>query len=361
MASLFGIADSARFPVNLLVEKILQSPEGLSFVAKLLASKSPDIFLMGSDDINHSLLQALASLGRRATATPWNFTESLPDVIPEDAAIVVTQVPRGMSEWEDVSSLTQRCGTRVTFIHQLGLKAITYATLFERFPLALEAVKISNPMDALDYYLGFRALGESIKQLARVYSLKNKRVIEFGPWSGLHTAFLVHHEASHITCVEARTENMIRLSILKELFDWNNVSLIQMDYHYGDANTLGRHDLVFAHGVHYHSVAPLVLLDHWSSLAPDLYYGAWCATDEKPAGQWTSLSDHGRSVRVKIFEESKDQFAGLDSFGYLFHADDIRQMFAARGFHVRVISDENIENFPFNRYLRLLVTRTGDR
>jgi 16S rRNA A1518/A1519 N6-dimethyltransferase RsmA/KsgA/DIM1 with predicted DNA glycosylase/AP lyase activity len=90
-------------------------------------------------------------------------------------------------------------------------------------------------------------------------------VIEFGPLEGCLTAGLVKLGVKSLTCIEARAENAIKTLVACHAFDWKNVKLVMDDFHNVNQFKYGTYDLVFAHGVYYHSLAPFLFLENLRS------------------------------------------------------------------------------------------------
>ena len=125
------------------------------------------------------------------------------------------------------------------------------------------------------------------------------------------------------------------------------------DFHNAVAGKYGRFDLAFAHGVYYHSVAPLTFLSNLVDLSDNVFVGGYCATDNLPAGPWESLSDGEHSYRVKPYVERTDYSAGVNTRAYYFHKEDLQAFFARRGFEITVMSDHPLPKVAgcFYRFL----------
>ncbi len=140
-------------------------------------------------------------------------------------------------------------------------------------------------------------------------------------------------------------------------FRWSNVELVSDDFHDVTPQKYGRFDLVFAHGVYYHSVAPFVFFENMIALADAVYVGGFCATDDLPSGSWQYLAHRGQRYAVKQYRESvADHTAGIHAVGYFFHPDALTQWFRDQGWRVKVLSDEP-STVTAGRYIRFLAQR----
>src|SRR5262249_42798225 len=121
----------------------------------------------------------------------------------------------------------------------------------------------------------------------------------------------------------------------------------------------GTFDLAFAHGVYYHSVAPLLFFENLLSLSPNVFLGGFCATDDRPAYEYDLLEHGGHLYRAKVYQEMVGRFtAGVNNTAYFLHGEDLMDFFRHQGCDVTVLSDEvTAEDQPAGRYLRFLARR----
>jgi hypothetical protein len=104
----------------------------------------------------------------------------------------------------------------------------------------------------------------------------------------------------------------------------------------------GTYDLVFAHGVYYHSIAPFLFLRNLMSLSENIFLGGFCATETRPDVPYTTLNYEGRSYRAKKYHEGNTFVSGVNPYGYIFDKDDLMRFFRERGYKVSVISDDPV-------------------
>ena len=128
------------------------------------------------------------------------------------------------------------------------------------------------------------------------------------------------------------------------------------DFHDVNSDKYGKYDLVFAHGVYYHSISPFLFLENIVSLGDNIFIGGFCATEDNPVGEFEILEYNGSKYRVKKYVESSDFTAGINTFGYFFHKDDLIKYFALQGYKIKVISD-SLEDITAGIFLRFLAQR----
>ena len=114
--------------------------------------------------------------------------------------------------------------------------------------------------------------------------------------------------------------------------------------------------MVFAHGVYYHSIAPFLFLENLLGLSDNIFVGGFCATDKSPPGGFTTLNYQGIDYRVKRYKEGVGYTAGVNTYGYFFHKEDLKHFFIERGYDIKVISDEPVKVTAGN-FLRFLAQK----
>lgn len=328
----------AKHARNDMVDDLLSLqalPRILAWTLKSLPEK--DILLLGYQ--GGSLPQ---TPGKTVSMRPWSFGEPIPSA---DGALVICAVPRQASDW------TTLMGLRAERIYSIG----ELLAPFSQIQFLMESginYFFRTPDEILPYYLGEDFFGP-LQKLDSLFPLRNRRVIEFGPFDGCQTIGLTHLGAD-VTTIEARAENVIKtqaafsalgLKVRIRMDDFHNVSSIRY----------GRFDLAFAHGVYYHSIAPFVFLENLISLSDNIFLGGFCATDTLPANAWQSLEYQGRSYRVKVYEETTGFTAGVNNIAYFFDAADLMAFFSERGYDVQVVS-EDVETITAGKFLRFLAT-----
>ena len=199
-----------------------------------------------------------------------------------------------------------------------------------------------------------------IKKLNEMFPLKGKSVIEYGPLDGTQTIGLAKH-AEKVTTIELRPENAIKTITGLHLSKINNVNLIMTDFHSVRGEYYGRFDLVFAHGVYYHSEFPFLWLENLFSLSDNIFIGGWVANDKKPKTPIVELVHDGKAYRTKIDKEYLDwATAGVGKHGYLFYKEDLIKFFEINGYSCKIMSfDDGTDNDKIYQggFLRALFQR----
>jgi hypothetical protein len=308
--------------------------------------------LLGTRAETRLFVAALDDDGRRPVHVEWNWGQD----VPADRVdlLVVCKVPTEGHHWTAMRQLRQSVSVPVLGISELLLP---FAPLVFAQSVLRYFEETASLSTAVPYYLG-RSFFGPIEELDAVFPLAGRSVIEFGPMDGCQTAALVTLGADRIVAIEARAENYLKTLIARETFGWPNVTLVMDDFHNTHETTYGRFDLVFAHGVYYHSIAPFHFLTNMTSLADAVYLGGFCATDALPSSPWLQLSHNGRQYRAKRYEESTSMTAGINAVGFFFSPEDLTRWFEDQGWSVTVLSDGPSE-VAAGRYVRLLARRTS--
>lgn len=333
---------------NYVVPQISEVPEFKTLVPFRLRSSVQPIVLLGKRSETDPLQAAFQAEGRDVKSIEWTWENgaTLAPFDPE-ALVVVCALAKTEAEWLTMHELKQRYGARVIGIEELTLP---YTPLMRG--LTILPYYKNNLSTLVSFYTGARYFGP-IDKLDAVFPLKDKTVIEFGPFDGCQTAGLVKAGARHVTCIEARADNFIKTLIARETFGWDNVRLVMDDMHNADATRYGQFDLAFAHGVYYHSVAPFLFLENLLSLSRNIFLGGFCATDALPARDYETLEYNGQTYRVKRYVEIDHFTAGVNPTAYYFHGDDLVRFFEYKNCEVTIISNEESQ-VTAGKFLRFL-------
>ena len=286
------------------------------------------------------------------TVIDWNWSKALDDSkLYEDNCVIICKVPMCSEEWLSFSNLRKKYKKDIFTIVEFLLPFTRISVLQKKLDYWIKSFD-----EILPYYFGFKYFGP-LEKLNQEFNLVGKGVIEFGPFDGCQTAGLVNLGVKSVDCIEVRSENVTKTLAAAAAFNWENVRVIMDDFHDVNSIKYGRYDLVFAHGVYYHSIAPFLFLENLLSLSDNIFIGGYCATEESPPEQFTTLSYQGIGYRVKRFKEVGGYTAGVNTYGYFFHKEDLIRFFIERGYDIKVISDEP-EKVVAGRYLRFLAQKT---
>jgi hypothetical protein len=337
---------------NKVLDDLLRSPHlGALLVFAALRCGDRRLIFAGAEGVFVEAAEELGRKGRSAVCVPWNWsddTEGLP--VDDGAQVILCRLPVTEAEWQSVAALKQRFGGRLTLLTELLLPFTRITFLQGKLDYLLKELEALLP-----YYLGEKFFGP-LDKLDAVFPLRDKRVIEFGPFDGCQTAGLVRLGVTSVTCIEARAENAVKTLTAADVFGWNNVRVVMDDFHNADASKYGRFDLAFAHGVYYHSIAPFVFLENLLGLSDRVFLGGFCATDTLPATPWVELSHGGRTYRAKQYREAGHFTAGVNRIAWHFQADDLMRFFRERGWTLQMISDDET-TVTAGRYVRFLASR----
>jgi hypothetical protein len=328
------------------VLKLKALPDLLAHATRKLPERR--VLVLGDTALNEAVIAKLQGSGKEVSSQPFSWAS---DAIPEGAErVVLTLLPSTEAEWEGVARLRQRFGAGLTLLFELLLPYTRIARLHEK-----EDFLVKSFDRLLEYLLGQRFFG-GIEKLAATVPLAGKSVIEFGPFDGYQTAGLVHKGVGKLTCIETRPENAIKVEAIARALGWPHVEVRLDDFHNANATTYGRFDLVVAHGVYYHSIAPFLFLENIRTLSDTVFLGGLCATDELPAEPYVDLRHEGKTYRAKQYREATNHTAGVNRFGYYFTSEDLIRFFTERGDKVEVLSEEPKDKYA-GKYLRILATR----
>lgn len=321
------------------------------FIAHQLHIHKQPIVLLGNLEQINILSEILANKNIQVNTLEWDWQEPINlNGLPEDSQLVICHIPLSEYEWNVIQQLKEKYLNRLTSIYELVLP-------FTLLPMAQSSLDyyVKNLAEITSYYLG-ETYFRPIDKLNDVFPLAEKRVIEFGPLEGCLTAGLVKLGVKSLTCIEARPENAIKTLVACYSFGWKHVELVMDDFHNVNHLKYGTYDLVFAHGVYYHSLAPFLFLENLCSLSENIFIGGFCATDELPEGDYEQLEYSGQKYRAKIHKEVDYFTSGVNPIGYFFHKEDLMKFFKERNYEVIVISDEDAEIAAGN-YLRFLACK----
>jgi hypothetical protein len=125
----------------------------------------------------------------------------------------------------------------------------------------------------------------TLPRVLEIVGLKGKSVIEFGPSDGQHTAFLIASGACHVTLVEGRPENIVKLLAAQYAFGWNNLEIVCDNFQVPGRWASRRYDVVSAHGVFYHCINPFRFFDQLTRVSDMIFIMRrvrWAATLADP-------------------------------------------------------------------------------
>jgi phospholipid N-methyltransferase len=204
-------------------------------------------------------------------------------------------------------------------------------------------------------------LNERIFDLNQVYRVKDKSILEIGPFEGGNTKQLFDLGAKKITAIEANEEFYLKTLLVKEAF-----SLDALEPIIGDCNLLlddkdrfpdKSYDLLYASGVLYHMSNPVESIRLFSRLSDTIYVNSHIASDEVPSGEWLDIDDkEGNSYRCRRNTyETKEHWGGVDRSAVWLDRESMFAAFQNLGFKINLL-EESVNTIRGN-YVAFLATR----
>ncbi|HET8669597.1 MAG TPA: class I SAM-dependent methyltransferase [Candidatus Saccharimonadales bacterium] len=345
---------------SLVVPRIWDQPLFQAMIPLRLQSLAGPLVLLGSPEQIEFLRSGFVAAGREVQGISWDW-ETQKDItpIPEEALIIVCKLPKNERHWRVVKQLKQQFGSRVIGIQELVLPFTTLQEGLSSFEYSVDSFAEIVPL-----YLGQEYFGP-LDILNDVFPLSGKTVIEFGPMECAQTAGLVDLGVKSVIGIEARATSFIKSMIACYCFGWKNVSLVMDDFHNADAEKYGRFDLVFAHGVYYHSFAPFLFFENLMSLADNVFIGGYTTNASQPAKASTALNYtderleyEGKQYRVRQIRIGNSFNTAINQFAYHFDRDDLLRFFEDRGYDLTLISDEPSDDPWGDWFLRFLAKKS---
>jgi hypothetical protein len=344
---------------SLVVPKIWNQPLFREMIPLRLQSSTGPLALLGSREEIEFLTAGFVAAGREVQGINWDWDKQIDlTSIPQDALIIICKLPKNEEHWRVVQQLKKQFGSRVIGIQELVLPFTTLQKGQSSFDYFVDTFAEIGPL-----YLGERYFGP-LEDLNKAFPFAGKRVIEFGPMECAQTAGLIHLGVESVLAIEARAVSFIKSMIACYCFGWKNVSLVMDDFHNADANKYGRFDLVFAHGVYYHSFAPFFFFENLMSLADNIFIGGYTTNSnqkEKPPTSvihtFETLEYEGKKYRVKRILIGNSYNSAINQYAYHFEREELMKFFEERGYQVTIISDAASTDPWGDWFLRFLATK----
>lgn len=343
--------DNNKSETNTVIPNIWDKPVYQEFIAYKLRFNKKPVILLGEPLQLTALASVLSHKNIDVNSLAWDWDAEVNlNAFSQTSQLIVCKIPLSDHHWRVIQHLKNNYLDRVLGIYELALP-------LTMIPLTQSSLNyfLKSLEEIIPYYLGEEYFGP-IDKLNEIFPLAGKKVIEFGPFDGCQTAGLVNSGIKSLTCIEARAENAIKTMVARYVFNWNNVELVMDDFHNVERLKYGTYDLVFAHGVYYHSIAPFLFLENLISLSNNIFLGGFCATENLPEVNYETLEYGGQQYRVKMYQEGQNFTAGVNKKGYFFHKEDLMKFFKERNYEVVIISDED-SNVTAGNFLRFLACK----
>lgn len=201
-----------------------------------------------------------------------------------------------------------------------------------------------------------------IRILLGLCPVREKTVLELGPFEAGHTYMLHEAGASSIDAIEAHRSSYVKCLLAKEAFDLTRAHFYLGDFVAWLRETDKTYDLAVASGVLYHMADPIGLLDLlsrrsnriflWTHYAPSMPY-----PDDHPlraayTGQVDTVNYKGLSL--KLYQRTYLGIAGTSTFcggvrdrHAWMEKDGIRALLDANGFRIQHVFMDQPEGHPY--------------
>lgn len=237
----------------------------------------------------------------------------------------------------------------------------------------LEFFSVDNTGTALDgykdwvtifHYQGKRygstnpSVSDAVTGIAQFNSwspVKNKTVLELGPFEGGNSKQLLDLGAGKLVSIEANEEFFKKCELVKKQFE-----LTRAEFIHGDCNGLlaseefqSRYnfDTCLASGILYHMSEPLRTVDLLCRTAPEIFIWTQVASDSAPKGEWFEVLDEGHVCRARKNIYSSDKhWGGVDRYAVWLHPEDLAQAFIRRGFSIHELLNGKTHSGDFVQF-----------
>lgn len=137
--------------------------------------------------------------------------------------------------------------------------------------------------------------------------LKNKVVLELGPFEGHDTVMIMAQKPKKVIGLEARPLNYAKIAVLRTLHNWQNHELILGDMHLFPELVKDKIDVIFCSGVLYHSPKPWWLLKSCMDRCDTIVLCGHVASE---------FSQQPRKTKEVKLESGKYQFEIYPEYGW---------------------------------------------
>ncbi|HEY9784840.1 MAG TPA: hypothetical protein V6D17_05515 [Candidatus Obscuribacterales bacterium] len=301
-------------------------------------SLSERVLLIGESSHRKKVQRVVEATGRKiigaASATP-----------ADDAVLCATQFEAETYDQLNESREVRRTLTLRDLFGSACLLVATARSLGFNAASKSQDIPHQDSKEILPDVLVRRLLGLSvlspIEKLNEIFPLKNKTIIEFGPLDSEMTAAFVALGAKHVTCVDVRMLNLLKLSAAIQYLGWKNVSMIAEDMHCVSSQSHGKYDIAIAHGVYYHTTHPFHFLKNLITLSDTIYFGGFCADPNRLLEPLVDLCYEGETYAAQPFAEKHENAgAGIHHAGYYFIWEDLERLFRKWGLEVQLLEKE---------------------
>ena len=324
--------------------------------------------LIGDNEYIRPILEVLQSSGISASSLHWRFGHEFP-TLPSDVKPILCEVPESYEDFTSLAELRDATSGKISTLWELVLP---YSVLMETMLLVDYNIGVADrnneTLESLDdyeeyfdamckIYVGAHSLLPTLPKLKEEIGFENNTIIEFGPSDGIHTGYMISAGAKHITVVEGRAENVLKLLAAKYAFNWDNVDVIFDNFQYAGPWASKRYDLVFAHGVFYHCLNPFLFLEMLVSISDVIFLGGWVATESRKLSQWSEVTYRDEVYRAQEYGEVHHFLSGLAAKSVLLDQDSVERFFNVRGYEIELLERVSLPTGLTDCFLRWIARR----
>jgi hypothetical protein len=205
--------------------------------------------------------------------------------------------------------------------------------------------------------IGIEEEDACLKYIASFLDVRDRRILEIGPFEGYHSIFLEKMGVRENIAIESRPENLRKCQRIKEKFQLNHTQFLQYDlerlYRGEDIPSFsGPFDLVFCLGVLYHLPDPGRGLEWMRSQSSTLFLGTHYV--RRNGKNSTTYSYRKKSYRGQEVAEAgiACPIAGMSPTSMHLYEDDLLRLIQDVGYSRIWMLGKDVQNH--NVYITLL-------
>lgn len=163
--------------------------------------------------------------------------------------------------------------------------------------------------------------------------LKDKTVLELGPFEGNNSMALMEFGPRKVIGIEARPSNYAKIAVLKSLLGWDNYSLLLGDMHIFPQLINEKIDIIFCSGVFYHTDQPWWLLKTCMDNCDTILLLGHVSSKHSPQPrQFKQVVLESGTYEFEIYNELGDNLSGVQSQSLWFKEKDLVHFLDYHGF-----------------------------
>lgn len=233
-------------------------PQYLSYI---LSTKT-NIFII-SDGTEEILDMVKGSLNRIQISgkSEWNDLTLIPSNV--ELIILCCNQPATII-FDKIQLLKSKTQATITTFFDLVRNYYIFKSTFKNFP-HYHPIK-----DIFSYWVGSKQYNHD----ALYEDIQGKTVLELGPLDGSMTGSILSNNPKKLISVDIGWENFHKLNAGKLAFNHDNLEIVIDDFHNVTPEKYPNIDILYAHGVLYHSSNPATILEALTKIAPKIVIGA---------------------------------------------------------------------------------------